>query len=318
MADAPTIIAIGELVAEFVSHMRGCGLERLATYTGPYPSGAPAIFLDQAARMGARTRFFGGVGDDGFGRAILTRLAADGVDTAGIAVAPDLTTGTAFVSYYANGSRDFLYHLRHTAAEAFTFSPGALPAGDLVLHVSAASLGLPSLRREVMAAVEAVLGRGGRISCDPNARPELMRDSAARAALEAVVARSWCLMPSTSDLGYLYPGLDEPAAIARLRATTAEIVALKRGSAGATVFAPGGQYDFAPHDVEEVDPTGAGDGFCGTFVTLLVQGRSPAEAGRLANAAGAIAVTRRGPMEGNSTPEEIARILATPPQDAPR
>ncbi len=309
MADAPTIVTIGELLVEFVSHTKGCALEAIGPYSGPYPSGAPAIFLDQAARMGARAAMVGGVGDDGFGRALLARLRSDGVATDAIAVVGERTTGTAFVSYYADGSRDFIFHMIDTAADHVVFRESLLPAGDLVLNVSASSLGSPPLRAAILAGAEAVLARGGRITCDPNARPELMRDDAAREALNAIVAQSFCLMPSTSDLAFLFPGLDEAAAVEQLLASSAEIVALKRGAAGATVVGRGERHDFAPHSVEEVDPTGAGDAFCGTFVALLCQGASLEEAGRLANAAGAIAVTRRGPMEGNSSPAEIAAFL---------
>lgn len=310
MADTPTIVTIGELLVEFVSHTKGCGLERIGPFSGPYPSGAPAIFLDQTARMGAKAQMFGGVGDDGFGRALLTRLREDGVATDTVTVAPDLTTGTAFVTYYEDGSRDFIFHMIGTAADHVRFEPDMLPAGDLILNVSASSLGSPPLRAAILAAADAVQARGGRVACDPNARPELMRDEGARSALERIVATSAWLMPSTSDLAYLFPGLGEEAAVERLLVSSAEIVALKRGAEGATVVGRGERHDFAPHRVEEVDPTGAGDAFCGTFVALLAQGAALAEAGRLANAAGAIAVTRRGPMEGNSSPAEIAEFLA--------
>jgi fructokinase len=62
--------------------------------------------------------------------------------------------------------------------------------------------------------------------------------------------------------------------------------------------------------VDEVDPTGAGDCAGATFIAGLLQGRPPAEAARRANAAGALAVTRRGPMEGNSTPSELDAFLS--------
>ena len=310
MAHPLTIVTIGELLVEFVSHTRGCALERIGSYSGPYPSGAPAIFLDQAARMGSSTAIYGSVGNDGFGRGLLKRLREDGVDTSGIEVHSDLTTGTAFVSYYDDGSRDFIYHMIGTAADRLTFDVASLPEGELVLHVSAASLGSPPLRAALLDAVDAVLARGGRISCDPNARPELMRDQAARDALDGIIAKSFCLMPSTSDLGFLFPGLSEADAVERLLASSAEIVALKRGAEGATVAGHGERHNFTSHPVEEIDPTGAGDAFCGTFVSLICQGASLHEAGRLANAAGAIAVTRRGPMEGNSTPDEIAAFLS--------
>ncbi len=75
----PVLIAVGELLVEYVSHRRDCGLQRLAEYSGPYPSGAPAIFAEQAARCGARSMLFGSVGRDAFGRALRERLTASGV-----------------------------------------------------------------------------------------------------------------------------------------------------------------------------------------------------------------------------------------------
>lgn len=308
MSGAKTIVTVGEILVEFVSHTANCGLETVGDYSGPYPSGAPAIFLDQAARMGARTEMIGGVGADGFGRCVLQRLTQDGVGTGGINVTEDQSTGVAFVSYYDSGARDFIFHLPGTAADTFDL-PRIQDPANTVLHVSASSLGVVSLRGRIMEAVRIVSEAGGRITCDPNARPELMRDSLAMSAIRDVMDRSYCLLPSTSDLQFLYPDLTEEAAVARLLDAKAEVIAIKRGAKGATVVGHGERFEFDGHRVEEFDPTGAGDCFCGTFVALLTQGVSLFEAGRLANAAGAIAVTRRGPMEGNSGPADITAFL---------
>ncbi len=314
MTDSITIATVGEILVEFVSHNRNCALERICDYSGPYPSGAPAIFLDQAARMGAQTQMIGGVGADGFGRSVLRRLKKDGVGTDGIHMSKDRSTGTAFVSYYDSGARDFIFHLAGTAAEDFEVPADLLDPAETILHVSASSLGAVSMRGKIMTMVRTVSQGGGRITCDPNARPELMRDPPAVDAMREVMARAHCLLPSTSDLAFLYPDLSEDAAVRKLLEAKAEVVAIKRGAAGATVVGHGERHDFSGHLVEEVDPTGAGDCFCGTFVALLAQGLSLFDAGRHANAAGAIAVTRRGPMEGNTDPSEVARFLesATP------
>ena len=311
MSNAPVVAAAGEILVEFVSHQRDCGLENIVEYSGPYPSGAPAIFLDQAARMGVRTEMFGGVGDDGFGRSVLARLNRDDVGTRGINVSKGLSTGVAFVSYYSDGSRDFIFHLTNTATDHFDAPDGMIDPARTWLHVSAASLGNAAMRGVIMALVFRIEDAGGRITCDPNARPELMRDDATAAALYDVMARSYCLMPSTSDLGFLFPGASEDAAIKQMLAAKTEIAVLKRGAQGASIIGHGQRFDFPGHVVEEIDPTGAGDCFCGTFVSLLAQGAELQDAGRQANAAGAIAVTRRGPMEGNSGPSEIARFLVT-------
>ncbi len=310
MSDNRTIATVGEILVEFVSHDRNCALEKIAHYSGPYPSGAPAIFVDQAARMGARTEMIGGVGADGFGRCLLERLGQDGVGTAGVHVSQDHSTGVAFVSYYDSGDRDFIFHLAGTAADTFDVPASLLDPANTILHVSASSLGPPSMRAKTMSVVRSVSNAGGWITCDPNARPELMRDTAAMDAIRDVMDRSYCLLPSTSDLKFLYPDLSEDAAVSRLLNAKAEVIAIKRGADGATIVGNDEQrHDFEGYSVTEVDPTGAGDGFCGTFIAALAKGASLEEAGRLANAAGAIAVTRRGPMEGNSGPSEIAEFL---------
>lgn len=312
MSDTRTIVTVGEILVEFVSHRRNCALEQISEYSGPYPSGAPAIFLDQAARMGSPTQMIGGVGADGFGRSVLKRLQDDKVGTEGVGIS-DKSTGVAFVSYYDDGERDFIFHLPGTAADDFDVPASLLDEPKTILHVSASSLGPVAMRGKIMEAVRIVSKAGGWITCDPNARPELMQDAAAMDAIREVMGLSQCLLPSTSDLNFLFPDLSEEDAVNHLLAANAEVIAIKRGSDGATVVGYGERHDFDAHKVEEVDPTGAGDGFCGTFVSLLAQGAPLQDAGRLANAAGAIAVTRRGPMEGNSTPDEIAAFLGDKP-----
>lgn len=309
MSKIRTVVAIGEILVEFVSHKKNCALENITEFSGPYPSGAPAIFLDQAARIGVATQMIGGVGNDGFGRCVLQRLNEDGVSTTGINVSNTQSTGTASVSYYDSGDRDFIFHIANTAADSFSVPFDLITPAKTILHVSASSLGIASMRDKILDAVRSVGDGGGLISCDPNARPELMNDSLTRDAMFEVMERSAILLPSTSDLDFLYPDMSEDAAVDKLLNANADIVAIKRGAVGVTIVGRGERHDFAGHSVTEVDPTGAGDCFCGTFVSLISQGASLYDAGMQANAAGAIAVTRRGPMEGNSTPAEIAHFL---------
>lgn len=308
MAD-PTIIAVGELLVEFVSHHKGCALRELVEYSGPYPSGAPAIFIDQAARMGATSSIFGSLGRDNFGYALEDRLKSDGVNTDAILSHSDLSTGVAFVSYFENGSRIFIFHLHNTAADAVANADFELPTGPIILHVSGSSLGNSQLRVAIQGTVAKVISAGGKISCDPNARAELMDDPEVRNALFTIMKQSSYLFPSTSDLEFLYPGESENSAITNLCSYGAEVVILKRGAEGCIVFDNAGRLSLPGHDVEELDPTGAGDCFCGTFLARMAKGHSASSSARYANAAGALAVTVRGPMEGNSTIEELEKFL---------
>ena len=86
---------------------------------------------------------------------------------------------------------------------------------------------------------------------------------------------------------------------------------LKKGERGVEgLSATGERVALAAHPVEVRDPTGAGDCFCATFVALIARGpRDFRQALERANAAGALAVTRIGPMEGASTLATIEAFL---------
>ena len=51
-----------------------------------------------AARMGARVRMVGRVGDDAFGRQLLDSLAGEGIDVSGVGTDAHATTGTAVIN----------------------------------------------------------------------------------------------------------------------------------------------------------------------------------------------------------------------------
>ena len=89
-----SILTIGEILVEIMAQERGDGFLEPIALTGPYPSGAPAIFADQAARFGQPAAMIGCVGDDDFGRVNLDRLRRDGVDTSGIRIDPEAATGS--------------------------------------------------------------------------------------------------------------------------------------------------------------------------------------------------------------------------------
>jgi sugar/nucleoside kinase (ribokinase family) len=316
MKEIDAIGSIGELLVEFVCGGKDGQHRRAATYTGPYASGAGGIFISQAARCGGRCIFAGAVGDDAFGQVILERLLADGVNTSLIATIPGVPTGSAFVSYNGDGSRDFVYNIVHSAAAQFPADGAAIEKfvsfGTGVLHVSGSILSNPAMCEKVVSACRALHGRGIRISLDPNVRKELMGNASYFAAVKDLIAICAYFLPSEDDAAMLYPGESLESFAAKLFNQGTEYVVLKKGGKGsAGIHRSGERHNFAAHKVEVVDPTGAGDCFCATFVTLTFSGGFGFEkALRYANAAGALAVTKVGPMEGNTSLKEIEVFLA--------
>ena len=88
-----------------------------------------------------------------------------------------------------------------------------------------------------------------------------------------------------------------------------KIVVVKQGVKGVLGSDGSDLIHVRPHAVKEVDPTGAGDCFCGTLIGLLDQNKTFREALVSANMAGALHVTRRGPMEWNPTLTEVRKHL---------
>lgn len=305
------ILTVGEILVEIVAATRGDGFREVQPLTGPYPSGAPAIFVDQVGRLGLEAAIIGRVGDDDFGHLNIARLAADGVDVSGIDMAAGEATGCAFVRYRPDGSRAFVYTLDGSA----TATLGLTDAGEALMdscghtHIMGTALSVPGMAGIALQAVDRVKARGGTLSFDPNIRAEMLNKPGLREKLAGLIDRTDIFLPSGNELFHFTEAADEDGAIHDLLSRGVGEIVMKRGDKGASYFAPGARFDVAAHTVEECDPTGAGDCFGGTFVALRLAGETPETALRYANAAGARAVTEIGPMEGASSRPDLERFL---------
>jgi tagatose kinase len=146
------IMTIGEILVEIMATERGQSFRTPDTLVGPFPSGAPAIFIDQVGRLGRPAGIIGCVGDDDFGWLNIDRLRRDGVDTSAIALLADAVTGSAFVTYTETGERHFIFNIALPAASQRRRSPSrCLPIArgftSWVRHCSLRESPQPSARR---------------------------------------------------------------------------------------------------------------------------------------------------------------------------
>lgn len=312
----PTI-CVGEILVEIVATTVGDGFRAAQPLVGPYPSGAPAIFIDQCGRMGGRAAMIGAVGNDDFGRVNLDRLRADGVDVSAVAIDPAFPTGSAFVRYRADGARDFVYNIATSAAARFgwTEAVAALVQQAGHLHVMGTALTLPSAREVLARALPIIRQRGGTLSVDPNLRKELRLDAAVEAQFAELLSQADLLLPSGDELQRAAGVEGEAAALARLFERGIREIVLKRGADGATCFGrDGSRIDAAAFVVDEIDPTGAGDCFGGAYVACRRLGMEQEMALTYAAAAGARNVAARGPMAGAGTRAELDAFIAATPR----
>ncbi|MEN3186154.1 MAG: sugar kinase [Atribacterota bacterium] len=304
---------LGELLVEIMRDRVDEPLGVPGIFVGPFPSGAPAIFADCLARLGEKVFFVGAVGNDDFGTLIVERLRGDGVDISGIKRLPDFTTGVAFVTYFSDGSRKFIYHISRAASGQIfpqDISDDVFSRLDF-LHVMGSSMLINDQCREsYLKAMKLVKGGGGKISFDPNFRPELLGKEKARELFQPILRESAVIFPTAEEILVLTDESDVDRACEKVLSQGPAIVALKRGEAGSVIYTKDGKWEVPAFMVEEIDPTGAGDCYCAGFLAGLAQGLPLPEVGKLANAVGALAVTKKGPMEGAPTLTEVKEFMA--------
>ena len=305
------IVTMGPLLCEVMRKELDRPLDAPADFTGPYPSGDPAIMLNAAAKLGAKCAMIGVVGDDGFGRCVTGRLKESGADISMVRIQPGASTGVAFVCYYSDGSRNFLFHVRDAA-------PGYLCPEDVQIdrlkdtkwvHLSGFTLSVNQSSAEAVYRLIRELPQQVKISFDPNLRPEALSAEQIRDLCAPVIERAQLIFPSKGEAA-LFTGSADDETGCRIWTQQGKTVVLKCGEEGSRIYSPDGSVLAVPgFSVTEIDPTGAGDTFCGAFLTALVEGKSLPECGRFANAAGAMSVRSQGPMEGAPSREELETFL---------
>ncbi|MBQ7219429.1 MAG: sugar kinase [Synergistaceae bacterium] len=307
------IITMGELLVEIMRPREDVPLYESDAFRGPFPSGAPGIFISTAARLGHSTAIISGVGRDDFGENILRRLRHDGVDVSRVITPADGHTGIAFVSYTSDGERKFLFYMdnspcvRAKAPEDFTGFEDTK-----YMHIMGCSIMADmNFAREIVKTMNMLKSRGVKISFDPNVRLEMVKDDSVWGILNDVMNNASVFMPGVSELKFFMKEDDIDKAIAKAFESPAlEVLVLKDGSRGSRIYTRKGLEVTQPiYKVVQADATGAGDSYDGAFISGLAEGKSLAECAQMGAAAGALNAAAFGPMEGKISPETVKAMI---------
>lgn len=250
-----------------------------------------------ASRQGVRAGYVTAIGTDWAGDAFLRLWAEEGVDTSAVSRDPEAPTGVYFVDHDARGHHFTFYR---TGSAASRYTPAMLPEAAIraarIFYASGISQAISASAADaVFRAIELARAAGVTVAYDTNLRLRLWPVARARAVIHEAIAMSDIALPSREDAETL-TGLSDPQAIAeRYLRLGARIVAVKCGREGALLAtADGTVARAAPHAVDAVDATGAGDTFCGAFLARIILGDAPAAALAYANAAAALSTTGYG------------------------
>jgi 2-dehydro-3-deoxygluconokinase len=286
---AVELLSLGEAMVEFNRPAEGADWRQ--GFGGDTSNTAIA-----AARLGVRTGYVSRVGGDGFGRMLLDLWAAEGVDTATVAVDADAQTGLYFVTHGADGHA---FEYRRAGSAASRMTAAGLPLAAIgkarVLHLSAISQAISQTACDAcFSAIEAARAAGVTVSYDTNLRLKLWPLERARPVIEATLKLADIVLPGLDDARQLM-GIDDAHAICDgLLDRGAKVVALTMGADGVLIATPETRARIAPHRVDAVDATGAGDAFDGAFLAEWLRTGDAVGSARFANAAAALSVQGYG------------------------
>jgi sulfofructose kinase len=246
-----------------------------------------------AARLGAKTAFWGRGGDDAAGREMRTALAAEGIDVAQFRLFPGGRSSVSGIIVDRSGERQIVNFRGQFPTEADWLPLDELsgisavladprwPEGAIALFGRARELGIPTI---------------------------LDGDIAEASVFEA-------LMPLTDHAVFSEPALAGFAGSASDEALTTmarfncRVAAVTRGEAGVSWYEEGSLKSLSAYPVDVVDTTGAGDVFHGAYAFAIGGGLAVRDAMSFASAAAALKCVRAGGRAGIPTIDDCVAFM---------
>jgi len=301
MCSAPEIAVFGSVNMDFVTRMERFpkpGETVIAQGFARFPGGKGANQAVAAARMGGRVSFYGKVGTDVFGEELLSGLRDNGVGIEWVMREDGTPSGIASIWVASDGEN------------AIAYTPGANARVDtdyidrVINALSSAKVLL--LQLEVPSSSIVYL-----LQRLPVGRPLVILNPApAQNFGELNLERVDIITPNRGELAALTDERRIERAAEMLLAAGVKTVICTDGEEGAYLIDKERAQHFDPFSVEPVDTTAAGDAFNGALAAALAEDQSVETAVEWANAAGALATTRRGAQPSLPSLEEVRGLLS--------
>lgn len=314
------VLCLGELNVDIIVDAQDAkiemGSEHLARSYKLCLGSSTAICAVGLARLGARVRFVGAVGDDMFGEFVLRALSSEGVDVSHVKQVGGAPTGLTLS--FTNGTDRALLTIpgliSSAAAEDLDVMSVLAQTGARHLHCSSYYL-QSGLRPSLPTVFRAAKDAGMTISLDTGHDPDEMWEGGILDVLPYVDV----FLPNEVEVRSIAAKLGQDTepeltykAAARIAALTRMVVA-KMGHRGAmAVSRDGDGYEVAAcpaNDVQVVDTTGAGDAFNAGFIYAMLRGRSTRECLAIGNACAGLSTMGTGGTEKMANLEALAQFL---------
>lgn len=322
------LACLGRLAVDLYAQQFGARLEDARSFA-MYLGGSSANLAFGVARLGCKTAMISRVGDEQLGRFLNETLEREGCDTSQVQTDPERLTALVLLGLKDRDTFPLLFvreNCADMAIEAEQISEDFV-AGCRALAITGTHLSTPTTRLASLTALSYARRHGTTTVLDIDYRPVLwgltprgagenryVPDAAVTAQLQQ--ALPWFdLLVGTEEEFFIAGGVANDL-IASLRVVRElcpdATLVVKRGALGCCVIEGEipDDIDAAPtyrgERVEVLNVLGAGDAFLSGLLASLLQGKDWAESTRIANACGAIVVSRHACSAAMPTPAELA------------
>jgi ribokinase len=311
---AGKIIVVGSFVYDLVvwlPYFPRKGETLLASQFKMYAGGKGFNQAVAARRCGAQVSMLGKIGADQFGDAFLQIMDREGIDHPYVSQDSSTTTSLGIPMIDPHGDNSIIGVPR---ANTLVTTDELAAASE---YIGQHSILLLQLEIPLEASLEAAhIAHQAGLTVIFNPAPAihplstlLPRDEEGRPLIDwfvpnEVEAEMLSGVPITNPLDAVHAG----ELILSQGVNRGVIITM--GAAGVIAVIPGMHYHIPAFPVTPIDPTGAGDAFCGSFACALSEGQPLNQALRFASAAGALAVTQAGAEPSIPTRQKIESFLA--------
>lgn len=240
------------------------------------PAGTAGGAALVAAKLGAKVKLAGAVGDDMNGLFVRVGLEAVGVDTSLLATRAGERTSSTLLAVESDGRRSSFHCPGIGRAPPVDADVVAAARGSRFVHYAAIGGPTTDGGPGVQLLREAKAG-GAMVTCDLIGPGRSAIDEIAR-----ILPHVDYFMPSAAEAVFLSGSDDLSNAARRFIELGAKACVIKNGRKGALVVLDGQEHVIPAFAVTPVDTTSCGDSFCAGFIAALDRGWAPLDACRFA------------------------------------
>ena len=300
------ILAIGSINMDLVirtPHYPQPGETVMGGSFQTFPGGKGANQSVAAARLGANVVLIGRVGKDGFGDALLQTIKNDGVDIRYIQRDAIMPTGVAFILVDNQDGQNVIVLAEGangniSTEDVFKHQEVFEDAKVLMMNFECP---LPALEKAIHLAKQKNI-------------PVVLNPAPYHPFPAAMLAQIDYLITNQIEISQLLGANQMIEDIQQIVEAVREHkqlnnVIITLGEKGALVIEKGNSTHIEAYKVTPVDTVAAGDAFIGAFSVAIAEGKPSITAACWGNAAGALAVTKRGAQPSLPTRADLLSLL---------